>query len=190
VIVVNTLVLMLKWPNMDNFTLEMIDITNYVCNAIFLMEVIIKITAFGTRFFRDGWNVFDFIIVAGSLIFIHPIFKKQKNSITMIRAFRVGRVLKLFRNLKSLQVIFQTFLTTLPALMNVGFLMLLIIYLFAIIGVQYFGTVKINAPMTSLINFQSMPTAFLTLFRVATGENWNDLMEAVSLELSATNYCI
>ena len=60
----------------------------------------------GPTYFRDGWNIFDFVIVIGSVSFIHPTFKKQKNTITMIRAFRVGRVLKLFSKLKQLQSIF------------------------------------------------------------------------------------
>jgi len=110
------------------------------------------------------------------LIFIAPTFKKQKNTITMIRAFRVGRVLKLFSKLKQLQSIFQTVLATLAALMNVGMLMLLIIYMFAILGVEYFGDIKLNPPMTRLMNFQTMPKAFLTLFTVATGDGWDLLL--------------
>lgn len=83
-----------------------IDIINYVCTAIFILEAIIKLIAFGTDYFRDGWNIFDFVIVVGSIIFISPTFKKQKNTITMIRAFRIGRVFKLFSRLKQMQTIF------------------------------------------------------------------------------------
>ena len=74
--------------------------------------------------------------------------------------------------------------------MNVGLLMLLIIYLFAIIGVQYFCDMKFNFQMTRLLNFQTLPKAYLTLFGVATGDGWNDLLEALSMEASVSNHCI
>lgn len=108
----------------------------------------------------------------------------------MIRAFRVGRVLKLFSKLKQLQGIFQTVLATLAALMNVGMLMLLIIYMFAIVGVEYFGDIKLNPPMTRHMNFQTMPKAFLTLFIVATGDGWDLLLQALSMNNTVINQCI
>lgn len=175
-IAVNTCILCVKWPNMSDKSIKIVDNINYVCTGIFIVEALIKIIAQGFRYFKGGWNIFDFVIVVGSLIFIAPTFKKQKNTITMIRAFRVGRVLKLFSKLKQLQSIFQTVLATLAALMNVGMLMLLIIYMFAILGVEYFGDIKLNPPMTRLMNFQTMPKAFLTLFTVATGDGWDLLL--------------
>lgn len=105
-IIVNTFILCLKWPNMSSKTLQVIDICNYVCAGIFIIEALIKLIAMGPHYFRDGWNIFDFVIVIGSVSLIHPRFKKQKNTITMIRAFRVGRVFKLFSKLKQLQSIF------------------------------------------------------------------------------------
>ena len=71
----------------------------------------------------------------------------------MIRAFRIGRVFKLFGKLKQLKSIFATIEHTMASLINVGMLMLLIIYVFAIIGVQLFSTIKMNAPMNELYNF-------------------------------------
>jgi|694.fasta_scaffold49033_7 hypothetical protein len=67
------------------------------------------------------------------------------------------------------------------SMINVGMLMLLIIYLFAIVGVQLFCTIKINGAMNDLYNFQTFPKAYLTLYRVLTRDHWNELMNAVSL---------
>jgi hypothetical protein len=167
-----------------------LDIINYICLFIFVAEALIKLTALGLQYFYDGWNIFDFIIVIGSLVFIHPTFKSQKNTVTLIRAFRVGRVFKLFSKLKKLQSIFQTVVGTLPALMNVGMLMLLIIYMFAVVGVEYFGMVKLNAPLTRLQNFQTLPKAFLTLFTVATGDGWDQLLLSMSAKRSVLNDCL
>ena len=69
-------------------------------------------------------------------------------------------------------------------------LILLVVYLFAIIGVTTFGDIKLNGPMHSYLNFQTLPKAYLSLYRVLTGENWNDLLEAISLPRSITNQCI
>lgn len=74
--------------------------------------------------------------------------------------------------------------------MNVGMLMLLIIYMFAIVGVEFFGDIKLNPPMTQLMNFQTMPKAFLTLFTVATGDGWDMLLQAMSMKKSVLNNCI
>lgn len=68
--------------------------------------------------------------------------------------------------------------------------MLLIIYLFAIVGVQLFSTIKINGAMNDLYNFQTFSKAYLTLYRVLTRDHWNELMDAVSLESSIENICI
>ena len=77
-----------------------------------------------------------------------------------------------------------------PALVNVGMLMLLIIYMFAIVGVEYFGDVKLNPPLSRINNFQTLPKAFLTLFVVATGDNWNNLLLAMEKKNMITNDCI
>lgn len=148
VIIINTLILFIKWPNMSPMVQRSVDIINYVCTGVFIIEAILKITAFGRGYFKDLWNIFDFIIVVGSLVFISPNFTRQKKTVTMLRAFRIARVFKLFKKLTHLKSIFTTIEYTLSAMINVGMLMLLIIYLFAIIGVYFFADIKINEPMS------------------------------------------
>jgi hypothetical protein len=60
--------------------------------------------------------------------------------------------------------------------------MFLIIYIYAVIGINLFGEVKIITPMTTRLNFMNVFNAIITLFRVATGEGWNDLMDVLSME--------
>lgn len=189
-ICINTVLLCVKWPNMSSETTFWIDLINYICTGIFILEALIKLFGFGLQYFKDGWNIFDFVIVLGSISFISPTFKKQKNGVTIIRAFKVGRVFKLFGKLKQLQSIWKTVLNTLPALMNVGLLMLLIIYMFAVVGVQYFGAIKLATPMHGLYNFSTLPKAFLTLFTVATGDGWNSLLVSMEQDRSILNDCI
>ena len=182
-IVLNTLVLAIYGVGIPQSIIDITEIANFGFSIVFLLEAIFKLIAYGKRYFSDYWNIFDFIIVLGSLFFI---VLKYGFRITLLssatqvfRALRIGRVFKLFRNLKSLQIIFSTFITTLPALMHVGGLMFLILYIFAVIGMNLFAKVKFNGPMQRWLNFQSLQNSLLTLLRCATGENWNDLMYAL-----------
>lgn len=102
VIVLNTVVLILKWPNMNPRVEKAVDLVNYICTSVFIFEACLKLIAVGKVYFEDGWNIFDFIIVVGSVIFISPTFNKQKKLVTMIRAFRISRVFKLFNKFKQL----------------------------------------------------------------------------------------
>ncbi len=161
--------------------------------AIFTLEAVLKIIAYGRRYFLDGWNVFDFTIVVGTIAGIVMTLTSKVGlgaSTSVIRSFRIGRVFKLVKRFKSLKIIFNTFIMTLPALANVGSLLLLFLYIYAILGMNLFATIKINGPMHELLNFKNVFVAFLTLFRVATGENWQDLMEALRKEDQVLFQCV
>ena len=68
--------------------------------------------------------------------------------------------------------------------------MFLIQYIFAVIGMNLFAKIKVKAPMHRWLNFQTVPNSLLTLLRVSTGENWNDLMYALGEGHSISNQCI
>ncbi len=89
---------------------------------------------------------------------------------TIIRAFRIARIFRLIKRAKSLKLVFDTFIVTLPALANVGSLLLLLIYLYAVLGVQLFSDIKRNGYLSDGANFESFSKAFLTLFIFATGD--------------------
>lgn len=98
---------------------------------------------------------------------------------TTIRAFRIARIVKLFRNNRKLTVVFRTFMTTLPAMANVGGLMMLFVYIYAVLGVFLFAPIKHNGHLTIHVNFENIGNAMLTLFRVSTGENWHLVLAAL-----------
>ena len=74
----------------------------------------------------------------------------------------------------------MTFFTSLPAMTNIGSLLLLIILMYAILGVNLFAEVKSSGVLNETANFKDLGTAFITLVRVTTGEEWPKLMEALS----------
>ncbi len=138
-------------------------------------------------YFSDGWNIFDTIIIIGSVlgIFISANTSLQiRGVITILRSFRILRLLRLIKRGNSLRLIFNTFVITLHSLANIGGLLLLFIFMYSILGMIIFGTVKRNGLMNSYINFENFYNSFLTLFIVATGDSWNGIMEAFAMENS------
>ena len=151
---------------------------NYIFTAIFILEALVKIIGQGLKsYFEDGWNLFDFIIAGGSILSIlisalSPL--ALKGAVTLVRSIRVLRILRLLkRGGRNLYMIFNTFVITFKSLINIGSLLLLIIYTYAVVGMFIFGTNKRSGIMNSYINFESFINAFITLFTVTTGDSWN-----------------
>ena len=95
---------------------------------------------------------------------------------TIVRAFRICRIFRLVKKAKSLRLIFNTFVLTIPSLANVGALLLLMWYIYGILGVFLFATIKLQDYLNVHANFQDFGSAFLTLIRISTGEAWNSIM--------------
>ena len=160
---------------------------------IYTVEMVIKIVAFGKAYFKDGWCLFDFIIVLSAWIglLLFHVFKIDVGSIsTIIRSFRIARVLKLIKTAKNLQQIFQTFILAIPELVNVGALLMLFLFLFAVLGVSLFAEVKSQDTMDRHANFENFGRAILTLLRVATGEGWVGIMQDAARHPSILFECM
>ena len=175
--------LVLEWygqPAIMSMTLEYM---NYVFAGIFTVEFLIKFIGYGYRFFRDGWNTFDMIIVVLTLI---SILVDQNSTLdlgpqtTVIRSFRIARIFYMLKRNRALKSTFITFLVTLPSMVNIGSLLALIVLIYSILGVYLFADVKLQGEVNEKVNFQNVGTAFLTLIRVSTGEKWPDIMEGLS----------
>ena len=153
----------------------MLEVINYFFTGIYTLEMIIKMISQKRDYFDDGWNIFDFLIVMSAWfgIFALSVFDLQIGPITtIIRSFRIARVLKLIKRAKNLQKILQTIVIAIPELINVGALLLLFIFLFSVLGVYLFAEIKLQDNLDRHANFQTFWTAALTLFRISTGEDW------------------
>ena len=99
-IVVNTSVFAIMWYGQSKAVGKATDFINYVFTGIFAIEVIIKTIAFGGRYFKDGWNVFDFIIAIGSIvgsIIQENVGFSGANATNALRCIKIGRIFKFFR---------------------------------------------------------------------------------------------
>ena len=139
---------------------------NLIILCIFCFEIIVKVLQEGEqpwRYFTDGWNVFDFIIV------ISVFLPFGGSSMAVLRLLRLLRVLKLVKALPKLQLLVTALLRSIPSMGYVTLLLVLLFYIYAVAGVTFFGD---NDP----IHFENLQLAMLSLFRVVTLEDWTDIM--------------
>lgn len=156
---------------------------NTVFLAMFTMESTIKLFALNRLFFIDPWSVFDLIIVVGGLLSAasRDIQDQAMIDTTMFRAFRIARIFRLVKSLKSLRKFFETLVMSISSLVDVGTLLLLLFFVYAVAGMALFGDIQIEGnPTLSMMsedaNFGSFYLAMMLLFRISTGESWNALM--------------
>jgi voltage-gated sodium channel len=152
------------------------DISNYIFTGINALEAGIKLLGLGKVYFKEGWNIFDFTIALLSLISLTNF--TLNGSTTIVRSFRILRILRLTKRALFLKLIFNTFILSLPAIANVGSLFLLFLYIYSIIGMQFFAGVRHTGVMNDVVNFKHFGNSFLTLFIVATGDSWNQIMNS------------
>ena len=148
---------------------------------LFIFEFLVKIACMGWGYFKDGWNNFDFIVLMISIIttFFSGIINLGSQA-TIIRVFKLGRVLKLINRAQSLRMIFNTFLITLPSLGTIGLLLCLTLIIYAILGLQKFSYLKHWESINENTNFETFVLSLVTLSRVSTGEGWNFVMDDMS----------
>ncbi|CDW82939.1 voltage-gated ion channel superfamily [Stylonychia lemnae] len=179
-IILNTICFAIEWYNQPQDVNNVLEIINYVFAAIFTFETVIKLIALGYKdYFNNGWNIFDMMVVIGTITSVFlTVFTSTTfgASTTLIRTFRIGRVLRIISKASFLKKIFNTFLVTIPSLANIGGLLALLLYIFSILGIFLFADVKLQTNLDQHANFQNFYTAFLTLVRCATGESWNYIM--------------
>ena len=136
---------------------------------IFLIEVLLKLFVYSFRFFKDGWNVFDFIIVGISLV---P-GNSAVSCFRAIRTLRIFRTARLFGRVKNLRMIVNAMLKALPNLGWLFLILMLIFYIFAVFSTTLFKDVAPD-------QFGSLFTSFYSLFSLMTMEGWQDTVDAVN----------
>uniref|UniRef100_A0A7R9YEG0 Uncharacterized protein n=1 Tax=Pinguiococcus pyrenoidosus TaxID=172671 RepID=A0A7R9YEG0_9STRA len=192
-ITLNTIVLCMQFFGQPSLYTTVLEIMNLAFLVIFILEAMLKVTGTGwRRYISDHWNKFDFLLVvlgvAQFAFFVtvsgSDVFRGNEGRgggtgyATVLRAFRILRALRMMKASGSIRQMFGTIVRTTPALVNVGALLVLCLFVFAIIGNQLFAKVAFNDSGVHgpRMNFRDVHTGMLTLFRFTTGENWNEFM--------------
>ena len=138
--------------------------------TIFTLEIVLKMIAQGSRpwrFFGDPWNVFDFIIVAGCLS--EPLLPGDTAFLPVLRLFRILRVLRIITVIPDLRIIVGALLKSIPSMFYVCLLLGLLFYIYGVMAVFLYSE---NDP----VHFKDLQTSMLSMFRIATLEDWTDIM--------------
>ncbi|XP_052566643.1 voltage-dependent calcium channel type A subunit alpha-1 isoform X3 [Culex pipiens pallens] len=162
--------------------IDILSFMNLVFTFFFLLETIMKLIAFGCKnFFKDPWNIFDFITVIGSIIDA-LVLELGENSFNVgfLRLFRAARLIKLLRQGYTIRILLWTFVQSFKALPYVCLLIAMLFFIYAIIGMQVFGNIELEpeSAITRHNNFRSFVQGLMLLFRCATGESWPNIMLA------------
>ena len=132
---------------------------DYICLSIFVAEIALKLYAHGLRFFRSGWNVFDFVIVGIALV-------PTGQGLSVLRALRILRVLRVVSVAPRLRRVVEGFITALPGMGSVFLLMALIFYIGAVMATKLFSA---SFPEW----FGDLGNSAYTLFQIMTLESWS-----------------
>uniref|UniRef100_A0A8B9JBG4 Sodium channel protein n=1 Tax=Astyanax mexicanus TaxID=7994 RepID=A0A8B9JBG4_ASTMX len=149
--------------------------------VIFTTECIIKLIALRCYFFTVSWNIFDFVVVILSIvgIVLADIIEKYFVSPTLfrvIRLARIGRILRLIRGAKGIRTLLFALMMSLPALFNIGLLLFLVMFIYAIFGMANFAYVKKQGGIDDMFNFETFGNSMICLFQITTSAGWDSLL--------------
>ncbi|XP_061937482.1 voltage-dependent T-type calcium channel subunit alpha-1G isoform X5 [Apis cerana] len=189
VIGLNVVTMAMEFYMMPKALTYALKIFNYFFTAVFILESFMKLLALGLHLYlKDKWNQLDVGIVILSVVGIvleeveSKIIPINPTIIRVMRVLRIARVLKLLKMAKGIRALLDTVMQALPQVGNLGLLFFLLFFIFAALGVELFGRLECSDDMPCQglgehAHFSNFGMAFLTLFRVATGDNWNGIMK-------------
>ena len=167
IITLNAIILGLETTSLNQTYGNLLDVLDNVCLYVFVVELIMRIIARRGAFFKSPWNWFDLIVVAVPLVASNLI---AVSSLRVMRLLRQFKAMRLVSSVKTMQVIVNAIFKSIPSLGYTGLLMVVVLYIYAVIGVNLYG---------DLDAFNSLGTAMLTLIVTTTFEGWGDLLQAL-----------
>ena len=160
VIIVNAITLGLETlPGAMEFGGGLLGYIDRIAISIFTAELALKLYAYRQNFFKDGWNIFDFVIVASAYV-------PAGAGLSVLRALRILRALRLISMVPSMRRVVQGLLSAIPSMASVIILLMLTFYIAAVMATKLFG---ITFPQW----FGTIGESFYTLFQIMTLESWS-----------------
>ncbi|KAG7460011.1 hypothetical protein MATL_G00216650 [Megalops atlanticus] len=204
IIAINVVTMSMEHYNQPHYLEEALKYCNYGFTITFIFEALLKLVAFGfVRFIKDRWNQLDLAIVGLSIMGItleeiesSAALPINPTIIRIMRVLRIARVLKLLKMATGMRALLDTVVQALPQVGNLGLLFMLLFFIYAALGVELFGKLECtdDNPCEGLsrhATFENFGMAFLTLFRVSTGDNWNGIMKDTLRECrSEDKHCL
>ncbi|XP_041091858.1 sodium channel protein type 10 subunit alpha-like [Polyodon spathula] len=160
------------------------DMVSLVFTSLFTAEAVIKLLGLRLYYFTRPWNVFDILVVTVSIVgnLLEKAAENISFSPTILRVFRVarlGRLLRLVRSLKGIRRLLFTLIMSIPALFNIGVLLLLVMFIYSILGMTLFQDLPRSGSINEIVNFETFANSMLLLFRLTTAAGWNDVLQQI-----------
>ncbi|XP_074857353.1 sodium channel protein type 1 subunit alpha isoform X12 [Carettochelys insculpta] len=157
---------------------------NLVFIVLFTGECVLKLISLRYYYFTIGWNIFDFVVVILSIVgmFLAKVIEKYFVSPTLfrvIRLARIGRILRLIKGAKGIRTLLFALMMSLPALFNIGLLLFLVMFIYAIFGMSNFAYVKREAGIDDMFNFETFGNSMICLFQITTSAGWDGLLAPI-----------
>ncbi|MBF0611838.1 MAG: ion transporter [Magnetococcales bacterium] len=170
VILINAMVLgLMTIPDLTPQTMEMLQILDHICLAVFCLELLLKLLAQGGSFFRSGWNLFDMIVVGIALI-------PQSGPFSVLRALRVLRLMEMVEEVPAMRNIINSMFRAIPGTASVVGILVVILYIFAILALTFFRDLQPEL-------FGDLGKTFFTLFQLMTTEGWPSIAREIMTTL-------
>ncbi|XP_075340375.1 sodium channel protein type 2 subunit alpha-like [Odontesthes bonariensis] len=183
-IIVNMVTMMVETDEQSEPKESVLNKINLVFIVFFTTECLIKLFALRCYFFTVAWNIFDFVVIILSItgIVLADIIEKYFVSPTLfrvIRLARIGRVLRLIRAAKGIRTLLFALMMSMPALFNIGLLLFLVMFIYAIFGMANFAYVKKQDGVDDMFNFETFGNSIICLFQISTSAGWDNLLSPI-----------
>ncbi|NXK57587.1 SCN5A protein, partial [Sylvietta virens] len=185
-ICLNMITMMVETYEQSETKTNILSKINILFVTIFTAECVLKLLALRQYYFSNAWNIFDLVVVIMSLValLLSSIGKAFEHFLPptlfrVIRLARIGRILRLIRGAKGIRTLLFALMMSLPALFNIGLLLFLVMFIYAIFGMANFAYVKMEAGIDDMFNFQTFANSMLCLFQITTSAGWDGLLSPI-----------
>lgn len=166
VILLNAAILgILTIPDLDHGIVEALHWLDHACLIVFCVEIALKLIVLRLGFFKDGWNIFDFLVVAIALA-------PAAGPLSVLRALRVFRLMRLVTAFPSMRQVISGMFGSIPGVASVAGILLVIFYVAAVMAIGFFGEIDPE-------NFGGLGRTFFTLFQLMTTEGWPSMARTI-----------
>ncbi|KAM7316480.1 hypothetical protein ACRRTK_024211 [Alexandromys fortis] len=183
-ICLNMVTMMVEKEGQSDYMTDVLYWINVVFIILFTGECVLKLISLRHYYFTVGWNIFDFVVVILSIVgmFLADMIEKYFVSPTLfrvIRLARIGRILRLIKGAKGIRTLLFALMMSLPALFNIGLLLFLVMFIYAIFGMSNFAYVKKEAGINDMFNFETFGNSMICLFQITTSAGWDGLLAPI-----------
>ncbi|XP_041352774.1 sodium channel protein para-like isoform X1 [Gigantopelta aegis] len=194
VILLNMFTMTLEHEGMSNAWHDALNNINILFIAVFTLECILKIVGLRQYYFKIAWNVFDFAVVILSVLALSlsgfmKNFFVSPTLLRVIRVFRVGRVLRLVKSAKGIRTLLFSLAVSLPALFNIGLLLALVMFIYAIMGMNFFRNAELKEGLDDAFNFRTFYQSFVLLFQMCTSAGWDGVLSGLIYRCPPEGQC-